>query len=136
MEASMTEEAPPLARHDLEAKIVERCWADEEFRKEFSADPAGAFVRYLEIPAARLPKISVHQEEPGSWHIVLPARPSNTDEISGEELERIAGGVSGISQVLSLKTLTPSIASVAGGVAASGAAVASVAVSVEKTAGW
>jgi hypothetical protein len=89
----MAEQAPTLTRHDLEAKIVKRCWEEEEFRKEFTTDPAAAFVKYLEIPAASLPKISVHQEEPGSWHIVLPARPSTTGELSEEELERVAGGI-------------------------------------------
>jgi hypothetical protein len=71
---------------------VKRAWEDEAFRKEFTADPAGAFVKYLGVPAASLPTISVHQEEPGSWHIVLPAKPADTDELSEEYLEKVAGG--------------------------------------------
>src|ERR1700689_5543553 len=90
---SMTEQAPTLTRPALEAKIVKRCWQDEGFCKEFTADPAGAFVRYLEVPAASLPRISVHQEAPGSWHIVLPARPADADELSEAELEKVAGGI-------------------------------------------
>jgi hypothetical protein len=86
----MTEQA--LTRHDLEAKIVKRCWEDEGFRKEFTADPAGTFTRYLEVPAASLPKILVHAEEPGSWHIVLPAKPADASELSEEDLEKVAGG--------------------------------------------
>jgi hypothetical protein len=82
-----------LTRHDLEAKIVKRCWEDEAFRKEFTADPKGTFVKFLQIPAASLPSISVHQEESGSWHIVLPAKPANTSELSEPELEKVAGGV-------------------------------------------
>jgi hypothetical protein len=92
----MAKQDQTLTRHDLEAKIVKRCWEDEGFRKEFTADPAAAFVKYLEIPAASLPKISVHQEEPGSWHIVLPAKPADTNEISEQDLDRIAGAASGI----------------------------------------
>jgi hypothetical protein len=83
-----------LTRHDLEAKIVRRSWEDEAFRGEFIADPAGAFVKYLNVPAAALPKIAVHQQEPGSWHIVLPAKPANMNELSEQDLERVAGGVS------------------------------------------
>jgi hypothetical protein len=45
-----------LTRHDLEAKIVKRCWEDEGFRKEFTADPAATFVKYLQVPASSLPK--------------------------------------------------------------------------------
>jgi hypothetical protein len=93
-EEKMAEAGSVLSRHDLEAKIVKRCWEDEAFRKEFTADPAGAFTRYLEVPKDRLPKIVVHEEEPGSWHIVLPPRPANAAELSEVDLERVAGGVS------------------------------------------
>jgi hypothetical protein len=84
-----------LARHDLEAKIVRRCWQDEGCRREFTADPAGAFTRYLEIPAASLPHISVHQEEPGSWHIVLSAEPTSMSALSEQDLEKVAAGTPG-----------------------------------------
>jgi hypothetical protein len=80
---------------ELEAKIVKRCWEDAAFRKEFTADPAAAFVKYLAVPVASLPRISVHQEEPGSWHIVLPARPANAAELTEVDLERVAGGTPG-----------------------------------------
>jgi hypothetical protein len=89
----MAERAQTVTRHDLEAKIVKRCWEDEAFRKEFTTDPAGAFVKYLRIPAAGLPTITVHQEALGTWHIVLPERPANPNELSEEDLEKVAGGV-------------------------------------------
>jgi hypothetical protein len=88
----MAGQAPTLTRHDLEAKIVKRCWEDEAFRGEFIADPAGVFVKYWAAPAASLPKIVIHEESSGSWHIVLPPRPANAGELSEEELERVAGG--------------------------------------------
>jgi hypothetical protein len=89
----MAKQDQTLTRHDLEAKIVKHCWEDEAFRKEFLGNPAGTFVKYWKVPAASLPRISVHQEEPGSWHIVLPAKPANTGELSERDLERVAGGV-------------------------------------------
>jgi hypothetical protein len=92
-EKKMASQYSQLTRHDLEAKIVRHSWDDEAFRKEFIADPAGAFVKYLSVPAAALPKIAVHQEEPGSWHIVLPAKPVNAGELSEVDLERVAGGI-------------------------------------------
>ena len=98
----MTQQAPLLTRHDLEAKIVKRSWEDEAFRKEFTADPAGAFVRYLQVPAASLPRIVVHEEEPGSWHIVLPPRPANTNELSEQDLEKVAGGFTPTLVVVSI----------------------------------
>jgi hypothetical protein len=94
-----------LTRHDLEAKIVKRCWEDEEFRKEFTADPADAFVKYLQVPTASMPKIVVHEETAGSWHIVLPAKPPHIDELTEQDLERVAGGTTPtISLALSVST--------------------------------
>src|ERR1700689_4086766 len=90
----MEEAAPTLTRPDLEAKIVKRCWEDEAFRKEFTADPEGAFVKSLNVPAGSLPKIVAHEESPGSWYIVLREKPAHAVELSDAELEGVAGGIS------------------------------------------
>jgi hypothetical protein len=124
----MTEQTPVLTRHDLEAQIVKRCWQDEGFRKEFTADPAGAFVKYLEVPAASLPHISVHQEDSGSWHIVLPAKPAEPGELSEQDLEKVAGGTTPASLVSATLSLI-----------ATGAASLSVSISVtmaSENGGW
>ena len=106
----MAEQGSTLTRYDLEAKIVKRCWEDEAFHKEFTGDPVGTAVKYLEVPATSLPKIVVHEEPAGSWHIVLPAKPANADELSEEDLEKVAGGSTPAC-------LTIATALVAGGVA-------------------
>jgi hypothetical protein len=105
----MTEQVQ-FTRHDLEAKIVKHSWEDKEFRKEFIADPSGAFVKYLQVPASSLPKIVVHEETPGSWHIVLPPKPANIGELSEEELEKVAGGVT--PAVVPIVTSAASIGSI------------------------
>jgi hypothetical protein len=97
----MAEAELTLTRHDLEAKIVKRCWHDEEFHKEFTADPAGVFAKYLQLPVAGLPKIVIHEELAGSWHIVLPPHPKSAGELSTQDLERVAGGVTPTSAILS-----------------------------------
>jgi hypothetical protein len=101
----LTEQAKPLTRHDLEAKIAKHCWEDDAFRKEFTADPKAAFVKYLGIPADQLPNISVHEEAKGCWDIVLPPKPTNAKELSPQDLERVAGGVTP-SIILSAETIT------------------------------
>ena len=88
----MTEVTSTLSRHDLEAKVVKHSWEDEKFRKEFLTDPAATFVKYLKVPKESLPKIVVHEETPGSWHIVLPPQPADIHELSEAELEKVAGG--------------------------------------------
>jgi hypothetical protein len=122
-----------LSRHDLEAKIVKHCWEDEAFRKEFTVDPAGSFVKYLQVPAASLPKIFVHQEEPGSWHLVLPLRPANADELSERDLERVAAGTSFIvSNTPAISFVSAAAATITAGL--SGIASASAMVSLNE--GW
>jgi hypothetical protein len=145
----MAEAVPTLTRHDLEAKIVKRSWENEAFRKDFTTDPAGVFVKYWAVPAASLPKIVIHQEALGSWHIVLPMRPANTNELSEQDLERVAGGWT--PPPLALVTATATTASGAAAsitpvtsfianatqkvsAAAMGTVVASLA--VDKAAGW
>jgi hypothetical protein len=113
----MASKAEGLTRHDLQAKVVKRCWEDEGFREEFTADPAGAFVRYLEVPAVSLPEIVVCQEEPGSWHIVLPAKPANAGELSEEELEKVAGGALAWKLSLGITASLTATASIVGSVA-------------------
>ena len=98
----MAEEAPALTRHDIEAKIVKRCWEDDAFRQEFTVDPVGTAVKYLEVPAANLPNIVVHEEPPGAWHIVLPAKPAEAGELSEDELEKVAGGLTPASIVTAI----------------------------------
>ena len=98
----MAEEAPALTRHDIEAKIVKRCWEDDAFRQEFTVDPVGTAVKYLEVPAANLPSIVVHEEPAGSWHIVLPAKPAEAGELSEDELEKVAGGLTPASIVTAI----------------------------------
>jgi hypothetical protein len=106
----MTEQA--LTRHDLEAKIVKRCWEDEGFRKEFTADPAGTFVKYLQVPASSLSKIVIHEEASGSWHIVVPARPVNTNELSDAELEKVAGGMTPVFQSMIVSAVVSGVVSI------------------------
>jgi len=115
----MTAIAP--SRADLEARIVKRCWTDEAFRRELLADPAACFVKYTGLSADKAPRIVVHEERDRDWHIVIPARPRQTGELSDEDLERVAGGTD--PMVISL------IASVA--VTAVTATVASISIITE-----
>jgi hypothetical protein len=125
----MAEAVSTLTRHDLEAKIVKRCWENEDFRREFTANPAGAAVKYLNAPADKLPKIVVHEEPAGSWYIVLPSRPAKMNELSEQDLERVAGG--GITDYSLQITL------VTAGVSLSGvSAVGSAAASAKFDPGW
>ena len=124
----MTEEISTLSRHDLEAKIVKHSWEDDKFRKEFLIDPAATFVKYLKVPKGSLPKIVVHEETPGSWHIILPPKPADIRELSEAELEKVAGGTT--------PTIVASVvASVVGTIATSIVSTVTAVISIEDG-GW
>jgi hypothetical protein len=120
-----------FTRHDLEAKIVKRSWEDEAFRKEFTSDPAGAFTKYLDVPAGHLPKITISQEEPGTWHIVLPTKPGDASELSDTDLEKVAGGTA-VPPTLIVSAITILV----GSAAVSGGVTVSATVISQKEGGW
>ena len=106
----MPEAVGTPSRHDIEAKIIKHCWDDPAFHEKFVADPKGTIAKYTGISAGDLPQIVVHEEAAGTWHIVLPAKPAEAQELSDADLEKVAGGttptITLVSAVSSL-ILTP-----------------------------
>ena len=83
----------PLTRSDIEAKIVALAWQDDEFRRKFVADPKGQFEERLGTKLPDSLKMTAHEENENSLHFVIPMKPqANLDELSDEELEKVAGG--------------------------------------------
>ena len=82
----------PMTRKDLEAKIVALAWKDDDFRKKFLADPKAQFEEKLgtKLPASL--RITAHEENENSLHFVIPTKPKALEELSDEDLEKIAGG--------------------------------------------
>ena len=105
----MTTAATAPSRADLEARIVKRCWTDEAFRQELLADPVACFVKYTGLPSDKAPNIVVHEERGRDWHIVIPVRPAQADELSDADLERVSGGTNP-TMVISL--ITPFVTNV------------------------
>jgi hypothetical protein len=71
-------------------QLIARCWSDENFKREFLADPLATLKAEradLELPADAC--LKVVQDTEHIIHFVLPARPT---ELSDEQLESVAGG--------------------------------------------
>lgn len=82
-----------LSRKDVQSLIIQRAWKDDSFRSEFLGDPKTTIEKYTE---RRLPaeiRIFAHAEDDSTAHFVIPPKPANADELSEEDLEKIAGGV-------------------------------------------
>lgn len=86
----MTSKKP--TRKEVEAKITVRAWKDPTFKELLKKDPHKALktIGVNEIPADW--QITVIEEKKHTWVIRIPQEPSNSKELSEEELQASASG--------------------------------------------
>jgi hypothetical protein len=84
----MTQDAP--TRRELEAKVVARAWADEDFRERLRTDPHAAVAEETGIRVPESIEIEVLEETPEKGYLVVPL---NRVAISEDELDAVSGGV-------------------------------------------
>jgi hypothetical protein len=83
-------------------QIVGRAWADDDFKRQLLADPAGALQEYelTPPPGVRITVLEAPDEVPaeadGVRYLVLPAKPS-AEELSEDELCSLSGTVVGVN---------------------------------------
>ena len=69
-------------------QIIAKCWADEAFKQQLMADPAGTLKQEgMEVPKGMT--IQVVENTGQVFHLVIPTRPT---DLSDEALEGAAGG--------------------------------------------
>ena len=90
----------PLSRQEMEALIVQRAWKDEAFRAEFLADAKGTIEKYASQKLPAELKVIALAEDDKTIHFVIPPKPANVDELSDEDLEKVAGGVDAITGII------------------------------------
>jgi uncharacterized protein YbjQ (UPF0145 family) len=94
----MAETTTPASVRDGAAATIARLAGESDaFRAALLADPAAALAKLTGVAAASLPRIVVHEEQPGTWHLVIPAKPAAAGELSEAELAKVAGGTGGFS---------------------------------------
>lgn len=87
-------------RRDLEVAVLKKALADDSYRQQLFASPRAAVERALaeQAPGARLPDgldIKAFEEPSDSLYLVIP-HAATVAELSDAELERVAGGLSGV----------------------------------------
>src|SRR5688500_13981050 len=82
-----------LNRQEMETLIVERAWKDPAFHDEFVADPKATIEKYSGQKLPAEVKLFAHAEDDQTVHFVIPKKPANADELSDEDLEKVAGGI-------------------------------------------
>ena len=83
----------PLSRQEMEALIVQRAWKDDAFRAEFLADAKGTIEKYAGQKLPADVNVVALAEDDKTIHFVIPPKPANADQLSDEDLEKVAGGV-------------------------------------------
>lgn len=84
------------ARQGLEAQVIERAGKDPQFRDQLKQDPHGTVSRDFGVQVPQDITLEILEETPTKVYLVLPASPAQRgQELSGEELEAVAGGWSG-----------------------------------------
>lgn len=80
---------------DYELDIIVKAWRDERFRKDLLSDPKKAIENEFGISVPQDMKISVHEENDSSIHLIVPSVPSNftSEDLSDDELKEVIGGV-------------------------------------------
>jgi hypothetical protein len=74
------------------AKVIARAWVDEEFKKRLLTDPSTVLKENgVEMPEGWTVKVVERKEK--EIHLTLPPRPSESVELSDEDLEKVAGGM-------------------------------------------
>ena len=81
------------SRESVESSIIERASTDSAFRQQLISDPRGTLEGELGVSLPSNVQVSVLEETPSAFYIVLP--PDGTaagTELSDEELGAVAGG--------------------------------------------
>lgn len=88
------EQTQIMTRKDLEAKIIAKAWSDDDFCRKFLEDPKGQFEEHLSTKLPESLIMEAYQEDSNHLYFVIPAKPQmDLDELSDEDLEKIAGGI-------------------------------------------
>ena len=93
----MTEAAGGGSRAEMERTIVQRSIEDEVFRQRLLDDPKGTLEQELGNRLAEGTEVRVVQESADTIYLVLPSASvvgGQGGELSDQELEAVAGGVS------------------------------------------
>jgi hypothetical protein len=72
-------------------QLIAKCWSDESFKQKLLADPAATLkAENVKLPAGLSLKAVENTDK--VFYLVIPAKPT---DLSDEDLDKVAGGVSG-----------------------------------------
>jgi hypothetical protein len=79
----------PQAPDRVYGQLMARIWIDEDFKRQFMADPGGVLREHgVDVPEGA--EVVAVENTPERFYIAIPSAPSA--DVSEEELETVAGG--------------------------------------------
>lgn len=81
-----------MTRREIEDFLIEKSLIDPDFRERLIAAPRET-LSGLGLPVGPDVKINVLVEKPGEFSVVLPRVLGDSQELTPDQLERVAGGV-------------------------------------------
>ena len=73
------------------ADLFAACWKDEALKQRFMADPKAVLAEYdIDVPDGM--DVNVVENTDNTVHITLPQAPDGHEDLSMEELSKVAGG--------------------------------------------
>ncbi|MFD0960844.1 NHLP leader peptide family RiPP precursor [Paenibacillus chungangensis] len=67
------------SKQELSQQIIEKAWADAQFKKQLLADPKAAIKEAFNIDVPANVNLQVLEESEDSYYLVLPQNPASVD---------------------------------------------------------
>jgi hypothetical protein len=81
--------------------LIAACWKDDALKQRFLSDPHAVLAEHgMDVPEGM--NVNVVENTDNAVHVTLPAAPEGHAELSDEELESAAGGLTTSVCILSL----------------------------------
>jgi hypothetical protein len=79
---------------EIQNHIIAQAWKDETYKQELLSNPKAVFEREFKVQLPAEMNVNVVEETNNNIYLVLPKRPNlSNEELSDEELETVAGGI-------------------------------------------
>ncbi|MFC1835033.1 NHLP leader peptide family RiPP precursor [Thermodesulfobacteriota bacterium] len=89
------------------AKIIAKAWIDEEFKKRLFDDPA-TVLKESGIDTPERMTVKFVEGKENEILLPIPSRPPESAELSDEDLEKVAGGLTRRTDAVGLEGYLPS----------------------------
>jgi hypothetical protein len=82
------------SRGEALAPVIAKAWKDEKFKKELLGNPKAVISKEFGVRIPDNVNVKVLEEDANNLYMILPMKVPGEGELSDEQLESVAGGMS------------------------------------------